>query len=437
MKINNGIKKIILLEPYLLLSLIILSSIQYVLFYTNGFLKEFLSVVRLSTIIMLFYTFTIRNYRISIIQKRSIYDKYFKIDIINLILSAWGYLIFNKVCILIFKNNIGTSIIDYNKLEFLFTGILYPIFFAIFIFIKIFSVKEWVKEHKKSICFLFYIFIWLWFGSSYYYISQAVSKNNFIFNEKAKLESVVNGIMKSGQYYLSQESYIRNIIKNEEYKKRTLTIKKGNENINITQNPIGENWGGFYKEKLLAEGYSNFTYTVAPYKFKLTLDYLNSYDDTKEWSVYLNKEYYVINLKLYKLSNNKNTIGYLDDGDRLLENFHKNNRNYQSCTILMEENNFNIYNKILKNHPYKSFDYLIASSNILLGVENMEIDSALESYSYFALEDFLYFSAVTITTLGYGDILPNNTIIRNLVMIEAMLGVIVSGLYVSLLSSKK
>ena len=51
----------------------------------------------------------------------------------------------------------------------------------------------------------------------------------------------------------------------------------------------------------------------------------------------------------------------------------------------------------------------------------------------FPLIDFLYFSAVTITTTGFGDILPNSTEVRALVMIESLLGVILPGMFVSAL----
>jgi len=36
----------------------------------------------------------------------------------------------------------------------------------------------------------------------------------------------------------------------------------------------------------------------------------------------------------------------------------------------------------------------------------------------YPLIDFLYYSAVTITTTGYGDILPNSKIIRTSIMFE-------------------
>jgi voltage-gated potassium channel len=52
------------------------------------------------------------------------------------------------------------------------------------------------------------------------------------------------------------------------------------------------------------------------------------------------------------------------------------------------------------------------------------------AYSY-PLMDFLYFSAITITTVGFGDILPNSQYIRGLVMIETLLGTVLVGLFVS------
>jgi Ion channel len=42
-------------------------------------------------------------------------------------------------------------------------------------------------------------------------------------------------------------------------------------------------------------------------------------------------------------------------------------------------------------------------------------------YQYKTL-DFLYFSAITITTVGFGDIVPNSQYIRVLVMVETRCG---------------
>lgn len=52
----------------------------------------------------------------------------------------------------------------------------------------------------------------------------------------------------------------------------------------------------------------------------------------------------------------------------------------------------------------------------------------IEGYSY-NFEDFLYFSMVSITTLGFGDILPNSTIVRRCVMLETVTGLFLLSLF--------
>jgi hypothetical protein len=49
--------------------------------------------------------------------------------------------------------------------------------------------------------------------------------------------------------------------------------------------------------------------------------------------------------------------------------------------------------------------------------------------------DFVYFSGVTITTVGYGDILPNRTLVRMLVLVEILIGLVLFGFGVTMLSS--
>lgn len=49
----------------------------------------------------------------------------------------------------------------------------------------------------------------------------------------------------------------------------------------------------------------------------------------------------------------------------------------------------------------------------------------------------LYFSAVTITTLGYGDILPFNMETRFIVVLEAGLGVVLAGLFLNSLAHRQ
>jgi hypothetical protein len=49
--------------------------------------------------------------------------------------------------------------------------------------------------------------------------------------------------------------------------------------------------------------------------------------------------------------------------------------------------------------------------------------------SYYSLVDFLYFSAITITTVGFGDIVPHSQIVRVMVMLETVVGIVLIGIF--------
>jgi hypothetical protein len=46
--------------------------------------------------------------------------------------------------------------------------------------------------------------------------------------------------------------------------------------------------------------------------------------------------------------------------------------------------------------------------------------------------DFLYFSTISQTTIGYGDILPNSRIVRTLVMVQVLVGLFVVGIIINI-----
>jgi hypothetical protein len=62
--------------------------------------------------------------------------------------------------------------------------------------------------------------------------------------------------------------------------------------------------------------------------------------------------------------------------------------------------------------------------------ENIQMTS---SWNFF---DFLYFSTVTITTLGYGDIIPNSTPLRVTVITETIIGILFLAYALSLFRSR-
>lgn len=51
--------------------------------------------------------------------------------------------------------------------------------------------------------------------------------------------------------------------------------------------------------------------------------------------------------------------------------------------------------------------------------------------------DAMYYSAITITTLGFGDITPNNGLARSITMIEVITGVVVVGSFLNAVATEK
>lgn len=67
-------------------------------------------------------------------------------------------------------------------------------------------------------------------------------------------------------------------------------------------------------------------------------------------------------------------------------------------------------------------------------IAQREYEAISEPWSYW---DFLYFSTITQTTVGYGDILPNTTYVRILVILQVLLGVIIIGFVAAYIVSSK
>jgi hypothetical protein len=126
--------------------------------------------------------------------------------------------------------------------------------------------------------------------------------------------------------------------------------------------------------------------------------------------------------------------------------------------VALNKSKLNAYNKVLKRFSSFYNDTLNTIGHLL----NAKINK-LEKVKYKLLEDvrdkkekirsiavdfyanrvfklsffdFLYFSIITASSTGYGDILPNNSTIRNLVSIEIMLSLFLFGFFFYFISQR-
>jgi Ion channel len=85
-------------------------------------------------------------------------------------------------------------------------------------------------------------------------------------------------------------------------------------------------------------------------------------------------------------------------------------------------------------------DQLNGLNSKLADLEKMKKDLLMKNKSVteekWGFVDFLYFSVITQTTVGYGDILPNKTIVRLVVMLQLLTGLMLVGFVVTAIALK-
>lgn len=126
--------------------------------------------------------------------------------------------------------------------------------------------------------------------------------------------------------------------------------------------------------------------------------------------------------------------------------------------VAISKTKYNAYDKSIKSIPTFYDDTLYQIANLLyVRIDTLEkrkgnlleeIRDKKEKIRLIAVEyymnrafklgftDFLYFSIITASSTGYGDILPNNSTIRNLVSIEILLSLFLFGFFFYFISQR-
>lgn len=281
------------------------------------------------------------------------------------------------------------------------------------------------KTRKKNLLMILgamYILTLITFGIAYWKIANMSSGEFFIFQNDINMNTKINVFrkkMKISIYNRDFNNVISKLIASEEYKRPIVKIrtdKDKNMYFFAFDEPLGENWANYYYLLLQGKGITHM-----------------KIEGSEEQIINRRIPTYKLNISLYRISqkdNNENYIIYEKEENKNLQKLAAMTiwvKGYPAIheELFKSEDYFYPLNFYFVNLMENSISFLDDSPLVLKNVAN-------GSFKY-PMWNFLYFSAVTITTLGYGDILPNSTMVRVLVMFETIFGVVIIGMFASCL----
>lgn len=409
-------------------ALIVLSSLEYPIFLSDHY----------PVIILMKYIFIV--FLIASLIFRTHWDNLYRellIFCLFILQSMFGMNLLIFIMGVIVK---GYELYNFNyieKFEIILLIILHPILMIILCALHRNYIK-WIFNHSKQFIILLYLFVWIWFGTFYFYIAQRASDGVFVFSEQSKVETVLKGILKDYQYDRYDESRLKNIIAERQYQKDYLKLSS-NEYITLDQ--TGNDWGEIYENMFGKDNYSFYSFETSP-EILVIDSSLMDYDSLNIWKEYIGKEFIEVTINLYKTEerflNSQNSVFYYQQSQTLINNPELLSRPEKKFKLYFDKNELKLFLDIFSKEMINThLSYFISHSHTLLDGKFIDMYISLNNYINYQIEDFWYFSAVIITTLGFGDITPNSTTVRMAVMIETLLGVILIGVHVSLITNDK
>lgn len=243
---------------------------------------------------------------------------------------------------------------------------------------------------RKLIIFLglMYIFTFIIFGLLYWRIANVTSGDFFIFKEDINTDIKISEFKKNMNLHNNNwelNRAIKNLIINKEYNRDISKISE--------KGTIGENWANYYYYLFKIKGATHFTLEEVQEK------------NSKQNGV-------KVKIKLYNIESNE-----------------------EIAVVYAFFMNYPFDKGIYPGNCYYPLDIyfnnVIENSAVYLDQSPVYMKNIVQGKYYYSFWNFMYFSVVTITTLGYGDILPNSSVVRILVMLESISGVIIMGMFAS------
>lgn len=280
-----------------------------------------------------------------------------------------------------------------------------------------------IKKNNKNLLkfwIAMYLIIIIIFGIIYWKIANESSGQFFVFQSDINMNTKINVFekkMKLNTYSKQLNDIIKELIISEEYKRPIIKLNEQNSsNVNtfVFDKPLGELWANYYYNVFTQRGITHI-----------------KIDGFSE-EMMNNTKLYKVKVSFYSLKRETNLDNYKLYKYRYLNKFKK------ICTANIFIKDYILIEKIFSPdftfYPLNFyFNCIMEDSMSFLDDSPIVLKKVANGTFKYPLWNFLYFSTVTITTLGYGDILPNSTLVRALVMIETVIGVVIIGIVVSYL----
>lgn len=279
------------------------------------------------------------------------------------------------------------------------------------------------KKNFMYIILLMYISILILFGIMYWNIANYSRGNFFIFQNDINMNTKAAAFkknMKIMYYSTGLDSSIKKLISEGEYDRPVvkLNVLKNSKYKNcsfVFDRTLGENWADYYYFQMTARKITHIKVV-----------------DMGESKINGNFDTHKVKVSFYILKDQKD--------DKYLMYGRSSGRKFEKAdSVCMWIDNYNIVGKEFFENESCFYPLNFYFQELLKNSISFPDDSplVLKKVSYgnfkYPIWNFIYFSAVTITTLGYGDILPNSTVVRIMVIIETILGVLISGIFTSLI----
>lgn len=275
-----------------------------------------------------------------------------------------------------------------------------------------------IKKYKKTILLALYVVVCFTYGIIYWCAANFSDGEMFMYQEDILLKSKVVAFEKELDVNVDY-NLVKALFSNYNGE---LYVGLTSGNYPMLHYKIGENgaevlgmdWLRYYFAQWSQQGYNY-------YKIEIIEDA----------NIYATKKAKVIKLILCEIP--EETFTRITPSQYItLPN------SYENYVVGRKEYYITLDEKVIESVDFSLFYPLYDDLYILSNTYNCLDEAPLVVYEYetnkqfkYPLADFLYFSAVTISTLGYGDILPNSTVIRVLVMTEVLFGMIMIAIIAS------